>query len=103
MTIGQIDLMPMEEYLGWQEFYNIEPWGLPIQDAMQANIISVMANLERNPKERPDPYLIKDFLLYPAPSKPIVEATVEGKTAAQWKIIFAAEALQAAQKRKIPT
>lgn len=98
MTIGQIDAMPMAEYIEWQEFYNIEPWGLAVRDAMQAHGVSVMANLERDSKSRPEPYMIKDFLLFPGPVTPTVEPTVEGKTATQWKLIFAAEALQAAQQ-----
>lgn len=66
---------------------------------MSAHTVSVMANLERDSKARPEPYRIKDFLLFAAPVVAVVEALVEGKTDAQWKLIFAAEALQAVQRK----
>jgi hypothetical protein len=102
MTIGQIDAMPAEEFLGWQEFFSIErPMSVPVADAMNAHAISVLANLNRDSKTRPEPYMIRDFLLFPGPTLPPAEPpTVEGKTAEQWKLIFAAEALQAQEKRK---
>ncbi len=98
MMIGQIDAMPYEEYAGWQEFYAVEPWGLSVQDSMHAHGISVLANVNRDGKSRPEAYTIKDFLLFPGPAAaPTEEPTVEGKTGSQWKLIFAAEALQAQQ------
>lgn len=96
MTIGQINAMPYEEYLGWQEYYTVEPWGLGVQDALNAHALSVLANVNRDSKTRPEPYVARDFLLFPGPPPPPVEPpTVDGKTADQWKLIFAAEALQA--------
>ena len=91
---GEIDAMPYVDFLEFQEFYGLEPFGLAVQDAMNAHQISVMANLERDAKFRPEPYLIRDFLLFPPPIQVVPEATVEGKTAAQWRLIFAAEAVQ---------
>jgi len=98
---GEIDAMPYADFLEFQEFYSIEPFGLSVQDAMNAHQISVMANLERDAKTRPEPYVIRDFLLFPPPVKEVSEATVEGKTAAQWRLIFAAEALQAVRRANI--
>ena len=95
---GEIDAMPYADFLEFQELYALEPWGLPVADAMNAHQISVMANLERDSKTRPEPYMIKDFLLFPGPVKPVVETLVDGKSAAQWRMIFAAEALQAAKE-----
>jgi hypothetical protein len=100
---GEIDAMPYADYLEFQEFYDIEPWGLAVDDSMNAHAISVLANVNRDSKTRPKAYTIKDFLLYPPKtdsSTPAVEPTVEGKTASQWKLIFAAEALAAQQKNK---
>lgn len=103
---GEIDTMPYADYRECQEFYEIEPWGLQVQDSMNAHALSVLANINRNPKKRPQPYAIKDFLLYP----PVVpktaqgkEPTVDGKTASQWRLIFAAEALAARQNVKKAT
>lgn len=92
--------MPAREYIGWQEFAVIEPFGMRVQDAMHAHSLSVLANVNRNPEQRKEPYGIKDFLLFPDPEREVPEATVEGKTAAQWKLIFAAEALAAQQKAR---
>ena len=92
--------MPYAELVGWREFYNLEPWGLEVQDALQANAVSVLANVNRDAERRPEPYKLKDFLIFATADKPKVEPTVDGKTAAQWKLIFAAEATQAAQETK---
>lgn len=56
--------MPYAEYLEWQEFYALEPWGLMPQDVMHAHSISVLANVNRDSKRRPKPYRIDEFLLY---------------------------------------
>ena len=102
MTVGQIDMIPQQEFIGWIEFYECEPWGLAVADTLNAHAISVQVNLQRDSKTRPEPYAIKDFLVFPEPVKDAVAvepATVEGKTADQWKLIFAAEALQALQAK----
>ena len=89
--------MPYAELMGWREYYAVEPWGLDVQDAMQANAISVAANIARNPENKPDAYRLRDFLLFAQKQPDRIEPTVDGKTAAQWKMIFAAEAAQAAK------
>ncbi|MFZ6726161.1 phage tail assembly protein T [Undibacterium sp. MH2W] len=97
MTVGQINEMPIEEYLGWQEFYLLEPWGIQVQDTMHAHSISVLAEINRNRTERPEPYRIKDFTLYDdrVPEKKAVDPLVGGKTCEEWQLLFAAEALAA--------
>ena len=97
---GEIDAMPYADFLEFQEFHAIEPFGLPVADSLNAYQMSVMANLERDSKTRPEPYAIRDFLLFPPPAKAIVEALVDGRTAEQWRLLFAADALNAAQKAK---
>lgn len=102
MTLGQLDAMPYEEYLGWQEFIALEPVGIRAHDAMHAHIISVLGNINRDPDKRREPYQIKDFLLFEDPVRELKEEpTVDGKTAAQWKLIFAAEALNARRRREV--
>ena len=98
MTIGQLNEMPINEYIEWQYFYMLEPWGLRPQDAMHAHALSVLANVNRNTEARPEPYEIKDFMLYTQAAPAAEDPRVEGKTAAEWQLIFAAEALQAVQK-----
>ena len=87
--------MPHAEFIGWQQFYAVEPWGLQVQDAMQANAVSVLANVNRDSERKPQAYQIRDFMLFMPPEPPKSEPMVEGKTAAQWQLIHAAEALQA--------
>ncbi|MGI4847141.1 MAG: phage tail assembly protein T [Janthinobacterium lividum] len=57
--------MPYAEYLGWQEFYALEPWGTRVWDNMQAHITSTLANVNRDTKTRPKPFTLAEFLLYP--------------------------------------
>ena len=92
---GEIDQMPYADFLEFMAFYDIEPFGLAVQDAMQANTAQVLANVNRSADSRPEPYRIKDFLLFAPPEVPKEEPMVVGKTAAQWRLIFQAEALAA--------
>lgn len=98
MTIGQIDRMPHAEFLEWQEYYLIEPFGIKMHDMIQAHSVSVLANVNRNSEKRPQPYTIQDFMLFEPKQLDSTEPTVEGKTATQWKLIFAAESLAASQQ-----
>ena len=98
MTIGQINQMPHAEFAEWQIYYALEPFGIQMYDTIQAHSASLLANVNRSSEKRPEPYTIQDFLLF-APKLPAAaEPMVEGKTAMQWKLIFAAESLAAAQK-----
>lgn len=56
------------EYRDWKLFYRDEPWGLAVLDAMHAHIIEVLANINRNSEKRPEPYSMKDFLLFAEPA-----------------------------------
>jgi len=96
-TLGEIDAMPYADFLEFQEFYVIEPFGLPAQDAMNALQISYKVNMARGEKDEIRPF--KDFLLFPPYVEPVPDVLVDGKTAAQWRMIFAAEAMQAAHAR----
>jgi hypothetical protein len=91
--------MPHADYQDMRTFYETEPWGLPAQDILNAHAISVLAEINRNVKKRITPYGVADFRLFSEPKPNLPEPTVEGKTAAQWKIIFGAERLAAARER----
>lgn len=91
--------MPMAEYLSWQEFYNTEPWGLSVQDALQAHLASILANVNRDSEKRPKPYALGEFLIFSdrhqephvAREEPV---RVNGLTAEQHKLLLGFEALQ---------
>jgi hypothetical protein len=97
--------MPYADYLELQEFYAIEPWGIAVQDAMQAHINQTLANTNRDSRKRPDPYRLSEFLLFNAPpaEEPVSEPEhprVQGLTAHQWKMLMFFQALQAKQARE---
>jgi hypothetical protein len=53
--------------MGWCEFYQIEPWGLAVEDTLNAYQISTMVNLKIDSTTKP--YDIKEFMLYKEPEK----------------------------------
>jgi hypothetical protein len=97
--LGDIEAMPMAEYLNWQEFYSVEPWGLSVQDALQAHLASILANVNRDSGKRPVPYALSDFLIFAdlhkeqktSQEEPV---RVNGLTAEQHKLLMGFEALK---------
>jgi hypothetical protein len=57
--------------MAWQEYYGVEPWGSGLVDSAQAHIASILANVNRDSKARPEPYRIDEFLLLKEPSAPV--------------------------------
>jgi hypothetical protein len=96
---SELDDMPYADYRELQEFFEVEPWGLPARDAMHAHAISVLAEINRDTKKRRRPFRTADFLLWPIKSD-LPEPTVEGKTAEEWQLIFGAERLAAQRERE---
>jgi hypothetical protein len=96
--LGEIGDMPQAEYIEWQEFYGLEPFGLAVTDAMHAHQISMLANVNRNAEKRPEPFTTADFLMFPSDPQPgaeeAEEPTVDGLTADQWKIRMFFESLK---------
>jgi hypothetical protein len=95
--------MPNAEYLEWQEFYSIEPFGLSVQDGFQAHQVMTLMNVNRNPKVRPEPFELGDFLMFP-PEKNVAaraeEATVDGLNSDEWKLLQFFQALKARQDKE---
>ena len=92
--------MSHAEYVDWQRYYNAEPFGTPRADILHAHSMSLLANIHRDSKTRPQPFGLADFLLFQQPAEtlpPEDEPRVDGLTAAEWRTLFAAEALAAAQ------
>lgn len=64
--------MTAQEFIEWQAFYGIDPWGGYRQDLQSANICSIIANVNRG--ENTQPYALEDFTLfqrYPAPPEEV--------------------------------
>lgn len=53
--------MSMAEYAQWQAYFQIEPWGSHVQDLRAGQIAAVVANANRDPAQRPQPFLPLDF------------------------------------------
>jgi len=99
--MGQLDEMPYSELLEWMEFAEIEPFGLPVQDVIQANALALHANMRRDVKKYPEPFPIKNFQLFAQKQeqKPKVEPLVDGLTAEQWRQRIALEMITAARNK----
>jgi len=51
-----------EEFTGWLAFYQLEPFGDLVADLRHGVLTRTLANVNRNPKTRPDPYRLNDFI-----------------------------------------
>lgn len=55
--------MSWEQFLSWQIYYSLEPWGEKLHDAQIAQVVSVLAEINRDKKQRPEAFAINDFTL----------------------------------------
>jgi hypothetical protein len=55
------DMSPSEFGL-WQAAYRLSPWGTWRDDFQSGMIASVIANVNRDPKKRSEPYAAADFM-----------------------------------------
>ena len=58
--------MPHDEYVSWQHYYAVEPWGSHIDDMRAGQIAAVVANVNRDPRSQPEPYGPLDFATWNA-------------------------------------
>ncbi|WP_428719139.1 phage tail assembly protein T [Undibacterium curvum] len=98
-TVGEIEQMPQAEFVEWMEFYDIEPFGLPVADVFHAHGLAVHLNMQRDQKSRPEPFAIEDFRLFAERQQPKPEALVDGLTAEQWRLKFAMDRFEYQQKQ----
>lgn len=49
------------EFVEWQTFYQVEPFGHARSDIQTALLASLLANAHRDTKKRPKPYGLRDF------------------------------------------
>jgi hypothetical protein len=47
----------------WAEYCTLEPFGEWRDDVRNAQLCALIANVNRDPKRRPEPYAIQDFML----------------------------------------
>lgn len=54
--------MTSAEFTEWQAFYELEPFGDLVADQRHGVAASLLANVNRDPKARPEPYIPEDFI-----------------------------------------
>lgn len=56
--------MSYPELMEWAEFVQIDPEPEWRADARAAQICSILANVNRDSKKRPEPYEVKEFMMF---------------------------------------
>lgn len=57
--LTRIDSRELSE---WMAYYEVEPWGAEPADYRTGIVASTVANTARDPKQKKDPFLPKDFI-----------------------------------------
>jgi len=65
--------MDSAEFTSWMGFYQIEPFGDLVADERHGSATSLLANLNRDPKTRPEPYMPADFIHWRATDQVVDE------------------------------
>lgn len=81
-----LDTTSYPEILEWAEFFQIDPEPEWRADARSAQICAILANVNRDDKKHPDPYEIRQFMLFDKlaeaqQTKPTPVATAQDKGA----------------------
>lgn len=59
---GMMRNMSSTQLLEWMAFYNLEPFGYQADRGLTAQICAVLAEINRDPKKRSEPFTPADFL-----------------------------------------
>jgi hypothetical protein len=63
MTVRELLVrIDSRELTEWMIYYDMEPWGTEIEDWRAGLIASTVANVNRDPKKRKEPYAPHDFM-----------------------------------------
>ena len=54
--------IPSTVFNEWMAFFSLEPFGNETENWRTGVVASTIANVNRNPKRKPDPYKPKDFM-----------------------------------------
>lgn len=82
--LARIDSRELTE---WMAFYELEPWGTGIDDHRAGEVAAVVANVNRDPKKRRQPYKSTDFFPPRHPDE-AYELSME-EDGAKWAAAFA--------------
>ncbi len=65
MSVRQAQMqISSAEFTEWQAFYELEPFGDIVADLRHGSATSVLANINRNPDARPEPFRAEDFIFW---------------------------------------
>lgn len=56
--------MPAREFDRWKDLYAIRPFGESASYIRAAQIVTMLAEINRNREKRPTPFALSDFLLF---------------------------------------
>ena len=85
----------------WQAFWEMEGgFGNWKEDHRSAQICSIIANVNRNPKKRGRPYKTEDFAMRPRPKKGPMTKTSEQRIRAQLDAMAVAKPNKAMKRKK---
>ncbi|WP_414446857.1 DUF4035 domain-containing protein [Burkholderia sp. 22PA0099] len=65
------------EFAHWLAFYRLEPWGSEIEDLRAGAGVSMLANINRDVKKRPEPFGPLDFFPWADQRKAGNDSTAE--------------------------
>lgn len=85
------------EWISWLQFFEVEPYGLPVIDVVQAQLRALIGNIHRNDQARPEPFHVRDFLLFmnEASHEEIQGAPInDGLSASEWQLAMYLRAYQ---------
>ncbi|XYJ11813.1 phage tail assembly protein T [Telluria sp. B2] len=72
MSVRQAQMqISSAEFTEWQAFYQLEPFGDLVADMRHGVATSLHANLNRDPKVRPEPYRPDDFIHWRESNVPV--------------------------------
>lgn len=57
--LARIDSRELSE---WGAYYRLEPWGTEVDDYRSGVVASTIANVNRDPKQRRQPFVPEDFV-----------------------------------------
>ena len=52
-TLAELEAMPHDEFVGWQAFYSLEPWGCPAEDHRAAMALDFQWAVNSKPNSEP--------------------------------------------------
>ena len=55
--------MTAKQFIGWWHYFQIDPFGEKRADYRAASIVTMIANVNRDPKQKAQPYQLEDFIL----------------------------------------